>query len=448
MAITKTCYKVVIASPSDVVSERKTTLKAIKIINESFKESTAFLEPYTWETDADPSFHPKGPQGIIDEALNIESSDIFIGIFYLKFGTPAIDSDSGTVHEVMQAIEVYERNNTPEIKLYFKRPSQNDLSALNEYDLKQYESVKNFKKEMYSKGIIVEFDRISDFRYKLIKHFNKFLLRKKGVIPEKKIELRRKSIKIENEIELVKAIDSNRELVLMPGKYDLSSLDYLKGESIFHEEVYDGLEIIIKGLNNLSIISENDKSELTVSPRYANVLTFRNSENITITNLIIGHSPEPGECSGGVLIFENCKKIIINNSILFGCGVEGLKLIDTDTFIFNNSLIKDCNQGIMSISKSSNIHFIKSKFEHNQIIFCGIGIAEFSFVEFEDCIFINNYSYKDNEIIKTELIHPSINSNVLIRNSQIVNNSTSYLSEKISLINLENIKSKGNYFKI
>jgi len=141
LAVTKTCYKVVIASPSDVVSERETTLEAINIINESFKKSTAFLEPYMWETDADPSFHPKGPQGIIDEALNIENSDIFIGIFYLKFGTPAIGSDSGTVHEVRQAIEANERNNTPEIKLYFKIPSKNDLSALNEYNLKQYESV-------------------------------------------------------------------------------------------------------------------------------------------------------------------------------------------------------------------------------------------------------------------------------------------------------------------
>lgn len=448
MAITKTCYKVVIASPSDVVSERKTTLEAIKIVNEIFKERTAFLEPYMWETDAEPSFHPKGPQGIIDEALNIENSDIFIGIFYLKFGTPVIGSGSGTVHEVRQAIEAYERNNKPEIKLYFKRPSQNDLSTLNEYDLKQYESVNNFKKEMYSKGIIGEFDRINDFRDKLIKDLTRFLLREPGKIPEKKTESRRKSIKIENEIELVKAIDSGRELLLMPGKYDLSSLDYLKGESIFHEEVYDGLEIIIKGVNNLSIFSENDRSEITVSPRYANVLTFRDSENITLTNLIIGHRPEPGECLGGVLIFENCKKIIINDSILFGCGVDGLKIIDTDTFIFKNSLIKDCSQDIMSISKSSNIQFRKSKFEHNQIILCGIEIAEFSFVKFDDCIFIDNYSHIDHVIIKSELISPSINSDVLIRNSQIVNNSTSYLAEKISLINLENTKIKGNYFDI
>ena len=77
MAIKKTCYKVVIASPSDVNEERKIVEETIDKVNEYFKDSSVYLEPRQWETDAYSSFHPEGPQGIIDEALDIKNSDIF-----------------------------------------------------------------------------------------------------------------------------------------------------------------------------------------------------------------------------------------------------------------------------------------------------------------------------------------------------------------------------------
>ena len=448
MAVNKTCYKIVIASPSDVQAERKIIVEAIKITNEIFKESNVFLEPYMWETDAYPSFHPEGPQGVIDESLKIENSDILIGIFYLKLGTPTNKSESGTIHEIKQAIELFENKGIPEIKLYFKKPIIEDLDKLDKSDFEQFENVKKFKKTMFSKGIIGEFESINIFKDKLIKDFTRFLLIKTGVISNKKREIKKEVLKVEDEIEFVKNIGSNKELILTPNTYNLSNLGgYLRRENIYHEEVYDGLEIIIKGVNNLSIISDGGESKLLVTPQYANVLTFRDSKNIIITNLVLGHDAKPGECAGGVLVFENCKNIIINNSILFGCGIEGLKLSNVDTFIFNSSIIRKCTQSIMSISNSNNTFFRKSKFEKNQIIFYGVGTSDFSFIEFDECIFSDNYSWKESKAIKSELISPSINSNILIRNSQLINNSISHLAERLSLLNIENVLFKGNRFK-
>lgn len=448
MAKEKKCYKVVIASPSDVSEERKITVEAIRLTNSIFKDSDVLLESYMWETDAFPSFHPEGPQGVIDKALNIENSDIFIGLFYLRFGTPTQSSESGTIHEIKQAIDAFENKGTPEVKLFFKKPTNSVLNKLNEDEFNQYRKVKDFQKEMYSKGIIGDFKKLDEFKDKLILDLTKFLLIKSGIVPREEKELKKETIKVEDEIKFAKAIGSNRKLILNLENYNLSNLDYLRGSTIYHEEVHDGLEIIIDGVENLSIIGSEDKSKLFVTPQYANVLTFRNSECITITNIIAGHDSKPGYCDGGVLVFKNCKNIIIKDSILFGCGVEGLKLDNVETFIFKNSIIRECNQGIMSISKSNNVYFRESTFEKNQLIFYGVGIGNFAFIEFEGCLFKDNSSYKDSDIIKSELISPSINSNVLIRNSKMINNDISYLARRRSLLNLENVYTKNNKFKI
>jgi hypothetical protein len=41
-----------------------------------------------WEADTHPSFHALGPQGLIDEVLEIESADLLIGILWHRLGTP------------------------------------------------------------------------------------------------------------------------------------------------------------------------------------------------------------------------------------------------------------------------------------------------------------------------------------------------------------------------
>jgi hypothetical protein len=54
---------------------------------------------------------PKGPQGLIDTALEIENSDVLIGIFWKRIGTATNDRWTGTEHEILKA---YQANKDPQ----------------------------------------------------------------------------------------------------------------------------------------------------------------------------------------------------------------------------------------------------------------------------------------------------------------------------------------------
>ncbi len=445
MAIKKTCYKIVIASPSDVNEERKIVEETIDKVNEYFKDSSVYLESRQWETDAYPSFHPEGPQGIIDETLDIKNSDIFVGIFFLRFGKPVKNSDSGTLHEIKQAIKSYKEDSRPEIKLFFKKPVKVDLEKLDKQDFEQFEKIKDFKKEMSSKGIIGTFETIQEFRYILEKELTRYLLRKTGVIVIKSMKLIQTTIEVNNEIEFVKAIDSNRKIVLNLEKYNLSDLEDLRTESIYHEKVFDGGQIIIKGVKNLTIVSKGNKSELAITPLYANVLTFRECEDITISNIIACHSPNKGFCTGAVFDFENCSNVNINESVLYGSGADGLILTNVNTFIFESSVIEDCTQGIMTISNSKNILFRRGTFKHNQIYFSGIAVSDFSLVEFNECQFVDNFSVSEIKRLD-QLFATTINSDILLKNSIIKCNNIANLSMNKRYIKMENVTTMNNKF--
>ncbi|OGQ51275.1 MAG: hypothetical protein A3J24_07015 [Deltaproteobacteria bacterium RIFCSPLOWO2_02_FULL_53_8] len=171
MPTNKTCYKVVLASPSDVTTEREAVDSVIAGINNIKKSKNICYDLYRWETDSYPTFHAKGPQGVIDEALKIEDAHIFIGIFHTRFGTPVLDSDSGTEHEIKQAIKTWEEKQSPEIKLYFKN------AAVNPYELNfaQFEKVKNFRESVMSDGILCDFTTTEEFKTELNTHLHKYI---------------------------------------------------------------------------------------------------------------------------------------------------------------------------------------------------------------------------------------------------------------------------------
>jgi hypothetical protein len=105
----KRVFRIVLASPSDVQAERDVVDKVINLINQFLRafDPPAILELWRWETDAHPGLHVKGPQGLIDEGLRIEDSDLVIGVFGRRFGTPVSDANSGTEHEVRHAMEAW-----------------------------------------------------------------------------------------------------------------------------------------------------------------------------------------------------------------------------------------------------------------------------------------------------------------------------------------------------
>ena len=164
--------------------------------------------------------------------------------------------------------------------------------------------------------------------------------------------------------EFLKAIGPERTIVLKAELFDLSeAANYGSkgGEYYYWRENFDGPALVIKGVKDLAIRAEADSPrETTVSavPRYADVLSFVDCENITLSGFTAGHTKEPGSCSGGVLLFENCGGVLIERCRLFGCGILGLQTRNCRDLQIDSTKIYECSQGAGSFSKTEGIAFL------------------------------------------------------------------------------------------
>lgn len=161
--------------------------------------------------------------------------------------------------------------------------------------------------------------------------------------------------------ELMGNIAPNTELILKDGTYDLSTLkDYGTGWTNYHywSEEFDGPALVLTGLDNLVIRSESgdpEKCILSAVPRYADVLKFKSCSNITVSGITAGHTVEPGYCTGGVLYFEDCDNVQVDNCGLYGCGILGVRAELCSAVAVIRCEIYECSQGGISIGNSSRI---------------------------------------------------------------------------------------------
>lgn len=161
--------RVVVASPGDVAAERNRLAAVIEELNAEFEGAGCILRLYRWETDAFPGFHASGPQGQVDQALNIENCDILIGIFWKRFGTAVPDAASGTEHEFKIAYERWKASGgvRPRIMLYFRNePFFPRSSEENE----QMGRVLAFRKMHEQEALFCEFGGEIDFERAVRRH--------------------------------------------------------------------------------------------------------------------------------------------------------------------------------------------------------------------------------------------------------------------------------------
>lgn len=138
-----------------------------------------------------------------------------------------------------------------------------------------------------------------------------------------------------------------------PGTTFVSAAD-----SYYWENNFDGPSLVISGLTNLTIRSEDtDRATHVISavPRYAHVLTFENCSAITLENLTAGHTKEPGSCMGGVICFRNCEDLLVNNCGLYGCGVIGVMGQYSKNLQIINSEIYECSRSGIELINSANV---------------------------------------------------------------------------------------------
>ena len=99
MARNATALRILIASPSDVERERETLTSVIDRWNAANSTSTGIiLEAIRWETHTYPDTG-EYPQGIVNRQI-VDDSDILVGVFWCRLGTPTPAAPSGTVEEI------------------------------------------------------------------------------------------------------------------------------------------------------------------------------------------------------------------------------------------------------------------------------------------------------------------------------------------------------------
>ena len=152
--------------------------------------------------------------------------------------------------------------------------------------------------------------------------------------------------------ELLDNLGSDRILVITEGYINLTEAllddanDHLHisyeemettDKSVFYYMETDGPELHIRGLKNLTILSGLDVVSIVIDPRYANVFTFENCENINLSGLTLGHTDGASECSGAVVQIDFSSEITLDGCRLYGCGTLGV-----DASMVMSLHLKDC----------------------------------------------------------------------------------------------------------
>jgi len=166
--------RIVVASPGDVQSERECVEGIAAELNRGLADVLGVrLDVVRWETDSFPGFNQAGLQGHIDTALSIDASDLVVGIFWKRFGTPVSDAASGTEHEIRGAYRSWERTGSPQIMVYF---NQAPPGVLTPDESAQLEHVRQFQHDpIFKQGLCWKYSGAPTFEALLRGHLTQYL---------------------------------------------------------------------------------------------------------------------------------------------------------------------------------------------------------------------------------------------------------------------------------
>lgn len=190
-----------------------------------------------------------------------------------------------------------------------------------------------------------------------------------GLIPEETIpDGPKTTVTVTNADEFLAAIAPNTEIVIDAETIDFSTAqDYGGGPKKYYrwEDIYDGPALVIAGADNLTIRSKDGKMKnhtINAVPRYANVLSFINCDNLVLSGFTAGHTQEPGVCVGGVLRFQNCEFVSVDNCGLFGCGTLGVDAEACTSITLRKCEIYECSYGGVQMLDTTGITIEKCTF--------------------------------------------------------------------------------------
>ncbi|MCR4655132.1 MAG: right-handed parallel beta-helix repeat-containing protein [Lachnospiraceae bacterium] len=212
---------------------------------------------------------------------------------------------------------------------------------------------------------------------------------------------RAETVLVTNTAELIEALEDNTTLVLEPGIYNITEFinsvknpavwDYVgdNEKGVYVDNETDGPQLMINGYENVSIVAASSEAPASIvcEPRYAAVLNFVNCNNITLSGLSMGHTPDQGYCSGEVLSLSGCTNVRIDRTDLYGCGTYGFEIDGCENVEVNSCDIHDCTYGCATMYNSQAVRIVHTGFHDCKefTMFELIG----SSVDFIGCYFYN-----------------------------------------------------------
>lgn len=167
MAYTAIVVKVMTASPSDVSKERRIIKDVIDEWNAiNAEDRKIVLMPLGWETHASPDMGDRA-QAIISRQL-LKDADLLVAVFWTRLGSPTGTAPSGTVEEIDEHLEA----NKPAMIYFSSAPVRPDS-----VDHDQYSALNTFKESCKERGLIEEYENLTEFREKFSRQLAQKVIR-------------------------------------------------------------------------------------------------------------------------------------------------------------------------------------------------------------------------------------------------------------------------------
>jgi len=256
-------------------------------------------------------------------------------------------------------------------------------------------------------------------------------------------------IRVKNDDEFLRAIGSDRIIILAPGTFRFPCAprrNITEHVSLDLGNRAPACDIILHDIHNMKIIGSGPgKSRILQSDPYLWVFCMRKVSNVELANLEMGHPPElKGYCSGGVLSVEWATDVTIRDCVLYGCGTVGLRIENVKRFSFSNSTIRECTYSLIEGLRCKKVKFSDSAFLESGK-FDLIEFDECADVSFENCRFEGNFTTDGRDgysLFKGESGGPIRLSGCILRG-----NRAGWLSNPVGCMVHEETRFEGNEFR-
>ena len=158
-------YQVLIASPSDVGTERVVAERVLHEWNsQNSKKRGVALLPLRWETHVAPEYKVR-PQEAVNRAI-VDHCDMVVAIFWTRIGSPTGVESGGTLEEIERASKANKR-----VMLYFSHvPIDPD-----KLDCSQLQALREFRERIKNDAFPDTFESPAEFEDKFSRHLESAL---------------------------------------------------------------------------------------------------------------------------------------------------------------------------------------------------------------------------------------------------------------------------------